>query len=382
MQLFPPPSSLLPPLPPPLQVSNSTMVVLANPALDQIPLLHAPKYGAHPAAIPTVDLSKPGAAEALVKACEDFGFFKVINHGIPLQLMHTLEAAVLDFFSLPQAEKEMSGPANPFGYGNKRIGPNGDIGWVEYLLFLITSKSSFPWPMVFPDDSSAASFRLISQRGVERVPDGGEEVGRRGARIDGARAEDEAEGCAEQDGDGRAERRNLQVESLSAMSGAGGLQLQHDGLRRAHGPTDHLVAAIEQQHRIADSAQGRELGGGSARPGRLVRERRRHLASVDEWQIQEREAQGADEWREGEGVDDLLLRAAVVAEDCAIAAADGGWGAEQVQGVHVGGVQEISVQIKAGRQQAESVREVVEEEEEINLDVDEHELKRVLVTWI
>ncbi|WOL13408.1 gibberellin 2-beta-dioxygenase 3 [Canna indica] len=97
----------------------------------------------------------------------------------------------------------MFGPANPFSYGNKRISPNGDIGWVEYLLFLVTSNPSFPWSMVFLDDSSTASFRLISQRGVEQVPDGGEEVGRRGARIDGARVEDEAEGCTEQAGDGQ-----------------------------------------------------------------------------------------------------------------------------------------------------------------------------------
>ncbi|WOL08709.1 hypothetical protein Cni_G17462 [Canna indica] len=103
--------------------------------------------------------------------------------------MHTLEAIVLKFFSLPQVEKEMSDPANPFGYGNKRIGPNGGIGWVEYLLFLVTSN-----PLLLP------------LRGVEQVPDGGEEVGWRGVRIDGARVEDEAKGCTEQAGDGRVEQ--------------------------------------------------------------------------------------------------------------------------------------------------------------------------------
>ncbi|KAI4312685.1 hypothetical protein MLD38_037486 [Melastoma candidum] len=41
----------------------------------------------------------------------------------------------LGFFSLLQPEKDASGPANPFGYGSKMIGRNGDIGWVEYLLF-------------------------------------------------------------------------------------------------------------------------------------------------------------------------------------------------------------------------------------------------------
>lgn len=49
--------------------------------------------------------------------------------------MSTLESEAVKFFSLPQLEKDKAGPANPFGYGNKKIGPNGDVGWIEYLLF-------------------------------------------------------------------------------------------------------------------------------------------------------------------------------------------------------------------------------------------------------
>lgn len=63
------------------------------------------------------------------------GFFKVINHGICMDFLNKLEAEVVEFFKLPQLEKEKSGPPNPFGYGSKMIGWNGDVGWVEYLLF-------------------------------------------------------------------------------------------------------------------------------------------------------------------------------------------------------------------------------------------------------
>nr|ABG46322.1 gibberellin 2-oxidase 1 [Rumex palustris] len=92
--------------------------------------------------IPVIDLSKPDAKHQIVKACEDFGFFKVINHGVPMDSIKKLESEAVKFFSLPLSEKEKAGPPYPvgFGYGNKRIGLNGDVGWVEYLL--MTTKSN------------------------------------------------------------------------------------------------------------------------------------------------------------------------------------------------------------------------------------------------
>ncbi|XP_058101088.1 gibberellin 2-beta-dioxygenase 1-like [Magnolia sinica] len=122
------------------------MVVLSQPALDQISFVENQKPASYPG-IPTIDLSKPESKTLLVKACEEFGFFKVVNHGIPLEFIDRLEAEAVKFFSLPQPEKEKAGPANPFGYGNKRIGPNGDVGWLEYLLFQtkVNSISQRSW---------------------------------------------------------------------------------------------------------------------------------------------------------------------------------------------------------------------------------------------
>ncbi|XP_042395358.1 gibberellin 2-beta-dioxygenase 3-like [Zingiber officinale] len=118
------------------------MVVLSVPELDRISLIRAGNPAARFDALPVVDLLSPDAAATLIEACEEFGFFKITNHGIPTDLMRRLEAEAVEFFSLPPAEKEKSGPANPFGYGNKRIGSNGDMGWVEYLLFSLASKPS------------------------------------------------------------------------------------------------------------------------------------------------------------------------------------------------------------------------------------------------
>lgn len=51
--------------------------------------------------IPVIDLLNPNVKTLIVKACEEYGFFKVINHGIPMELMSTLESEAVKFFSLP-----------------------------------------------------------------------------------------------------------------------------------------------------------------------------------------------------------------------------------------------------------------------------------------
>ena len=112
------------------------MVVLSQPALrDHFSLIKACKpTSSFFSGIPVVDLSDPGASTFIVRACEEFGFFKVVNHGVPMEFMTRLESEALRFFSLPQSDKDKAGPPDPFGYGSKRIGPNGDVGWIEYLL--------------------------------------------------------------------------------------------------------------------------------------------------------------------------------------------------------------------------------------------------------
>ncbi|GMH05544.1 hypothetical protein Nepgr_007384 [Nepenthes gracilis] len=91
---------------------------------------------------PLIDLSKPESKNDIVEACEEFGIFKVINHGVPVDFISRLESEAIKFFSLPLCEKERAGSSCPFGfgYGNKRIGTNGDVGWVEYLLMTINTE--------------------------------------------------------------------------------------------------------------------------------------------------------------------------------------------------------------------------------------------------
>lgn len=123
------------------------VVVSSSPALKKSAIFSG---------VPAISLSEPGSESLLVRACEDLGFFKVTDHGIPMELIAKLEEEAMNFFSSSEAEKELSGRANPFGYGSKCIGSNGDVGWVEYLLMPVTSE---PLSMALLMQPSASSFR-------------------------------------------------------------------------------------------------------------------------------------------------------------------------------------------------------------------------------
>lgn len=111
------------------------MVLLSKPATEHFSSYsRSSKLSKSFSGIPLIDLSKPDSKQLIVKACEEFGFFKVINHGVPIDFIDRLESEAIKFFTLPDSEKEKAGPAEPFGYGSKHIGRNGDVGWVEYLL--------------------------------------------------------------------------------------------------------------------------------------------------------------------------------------------------------------------------------------------------------
>ncbi|KAK1292070.1 Gibberellin 2-beta-dioxygenase 2 [Acorus calamus] len=96
-----------------------------------------------PIGLPVIDLTRKRSdvVDLIVRASEELGFFKVINHGVPPHVVANMEAEAFTFFAQPPSEKLKAGPPNPLGYGCKNIGFNGDTGEVEYLL-LHTNQAS------------------------------------------------------------------------------------------------------------------------------------------------------------------------------------------------------------------------------------------------
>ncbi|KAE8683719.1 Detected protein of unknown function [Hibiscus syriacus] len=76
-------------------------------AYIQPPAEQIDKNNATKCLFPPIDLSRldgPDHDEVvnqIVRAAETLGFFQVINHGIPVQLLESLEQTVHNFFGLP-----------------------------------------------------------------------------------------------------------------------------------------------------------------------------------------------------------------------------------------------------------------------------------------
>ncbi|ESQ52054.1 hypothetical protein EUTSA_v10017806mg [Eutrema salsugineum] len=144
------------------------MVVLLQPVTLDSHLCVNPKCKPSPVLIPVVDLTDPDAKTQIVKACEEFGFFKIVNHGVRPDLLTQLEQEAIKFFALHQSLKDKAGPPDPFGYGGKRIGPNGDVGWVEYILLNAnTHLSSTKTNAVF--QQTPAIFREAVEAYIEEM---------------------------------------------------------------------------------------------------------------------------------------------------------------------------------------------------------------------
>ncbi|KAF0888653.1 hypothetical protein E2562_016111 [Oryza meyeriana var. granulata] len=95
--------------------------------------------------IPTVDMSAPAGrgelSRQMVRACAESGFFKAVNHGVPPRVAPRMDAATSAFFAQAAPEKQLAGPPNPLGYGNRSIGTNGDVGELEYLILHTNSDA-------------------------------------------------------------------------------------------------------------------------------------------------------------------------------------------------------------------------------------------------
>ncbi|KAK9060468.1 hypothetical protein SSX86_021172 [Deinandra increscens subsp. villosa] len=89
-----------------------------------LPLDHSPSYGpVNPNPIPLINLKNPNAMKLVGHACQTFGMFQVINHGVPTNLVEEMEDASRQLFALPIHQKLQAAraPNGVSGYGVARI---------------------------------------------------------------------------------------------------------------------------------------------------------------------------------------------------------------------------------------------------------------------
>ncbi|CAM0943413.1 unnamed protein product [Alopecurus aequalis] len=109
--------------------------------------------------IPIVDLGRlldPDSlaeeAARLRSACEDWGFFQVVNHGIPQETVEAMKRNVAGFFALPLAEKAALAqePGGIEGYGQAFVvSEEQRLDWAD-MFFLLTQPPGYRdlhlWP--------------------------------------------------------------------------------------------------------------------------------------------------------------------------------------------------------------------------------------------
>ncbi|WCJ18768.1 2-oxoglutarate (2OG) and Fe(II)-dependent oxygenase superfamily protein [Euphorbia peplus] len=113
--------------------------------------------------IPVIDMSNwendPQIAQSVCEAAEKFGFFQLVNHGVPLEVLDGVQNATHRFFGLPAAEKnkfskDYSG-TNNVRYGTS-FSPDSEkaLEWKDYLsLFYVSEdEASSVWPSACRDE--------------------------------------------------------------------------------------------------------------------------------------------------------------------------------------------------------------------------------------
>ncbi|KAI9192706.1 hypothetical protein LWI28_026828 [Acer negundo] len=106
--------------------------------------------------IPVIDMAKwddKQVANSICDAAEKWGFFQVVNHGVPLQVLDNVKKATCDFFGLPAEEKIKYSKENSSS-NNVRFGtsftPHAEkaLEWKDYLsLFYVSEEEAAAlWP--------------------------------------------------------------------------------------------------------------------------------------------------------------------------------------------------------------------------------------------
>ncbi|KAL8136423.1 hypothetical protein V2J09_002424 [Rumex salicifolius] len=110
----------------PLPLSSITPLDFDKP-FSEIPSTHlwhskdVENYPSESVSIPVIDISDPKAEQLdqIKQACEEWGFFEIINHGVAQEIIDDLKRETVRLFSLPMEAKLriLRNPYETSGYG-------------------------------------------------------------------------------------------------------------------------------------------------------------------------------------------------------------------------------------------------------------------------
>ncbi|KAJ0989975.1 hypothetical protein J5N97_008331 [Dioscorea zingiberensis] len=132
--------------------------------------------------IPVIDLSKlhhlQHSEDEMLKlslACEDWGFFQIINHGVPDEVIEKMKVVVGEFFRLPLEEKKAyeQPPGSVEGYGQAFVvSEDQKLDWGD-MYFLSTNpahgRNLKLWPTNPPTFKEALEQYSLEMRKVTHV---------------------------------------------------------------------------------------------------------------------------------------------------------------------------------------------------------------------
>ena len=111
--------------------------------------------------IPLIDLSR--SRDELVReigsACKQWGFFQIINHGVPAEARQRIEAATREFFALPLEEKRKVKKTEKLVLGYYDCECTKNVrDWKEVFDFIIEEPTLFPNSHELANDKELAGW--------------------------------------------------------------------------------------------------------------------------------------------------------------------------------------------------------------------------------
>ncbi|KAA8538512.1 hypothetical protein F0562_028117 [Nyssa sinensis] len=117
--------------------------------------------------VPVISLSQPHdmLINEISKACSEWGFFLITDHGISSSLIQGLQEVGQEFFKLPREEKESyaNDPSNGKfeGYGTKMTkNLEAKVEWIDYFFHLMSPPSKVSYD-IWPKNPS--SYRAVTE---------------------------------------------------------------------------------------------------------------------------------------------------------------------------------------------------------------------------